>query len=339
MNATFVAAALRLVSTAAILFTALAPVRAVATPQNLYVSNSFFNTGVGSIEEIPPDFSFLPSFAFPVSNPRGLAFDSVGKLFVATTSVNNSGVGTGTLLNFNSNGSRTTVGSVLGDKFLEGVAASNGNVFVMAQDNTSPNLASTIYRFDSSGGPPTPFGSFPGQGFGLEFNSAGNLFAAHFSQRQIFEFEPDGTRTLFATVGTIFPNGAITGPNDFAFDNSGNLFVTVEPSFAAPLTTPGEIIKITPEGVQSVFATGLTGNIFGLAFDMSGNLFVTDRAGQIFEFTPEGVETVLPFGLLDVTFLTFGPPSGRSVPDTGTTPMLLGIALSGLGLLRRFVRQ
>ena len=334
MNATFVAAALRLVSTAAILFTALAPVQAVATPQNLYVS-----TGVGSIEEIPPDFSFLPSFAFPVSNPRGLAFDSAGKLFVATTSINNSGVGTGTLLKFNSNGSRTTVGSVPGDTFLEGVAASNGNVFVMAQDNTSPNLASTIYRFDSSGGPPTPFGSFPGQGFGLEFNSAGNLFAAHFGQRQIFEFAPDGTRTLFATVGTIFPNGAITGPNDFAFDNSGNLFVTVEPSFAAPLTTPGEIIKITPGGVQTVFATGLSGNIFGLAFDMSGNLFATDRAGQIFEFTPEGVQTVLPFGLVDPTFLTFGPPSGRSVPDTGTTPMLLGIALSGLGLLRRFMRR
>jgi hypothetical protein len=209
----------------------------------------------------------------------------------------------------------------------------------MAQDNTSPVLASTIYRFGSNGGTPTPFGSLPGQGFGLEFNSAGNLFAADFLDRQIFAFAPDGTRTLFATVGTA--NGfTITGPTDLAFHNSGNLFVAVSPSRGAPLNTPSEIIEITPQGVQTVFASGLPGDIFGLAFDMSGNLFATDRGfGQILEFTPEGVDSVLPIGLLAPTFLTFGPPSSRSVPDTGTTAMLLGIALSGFGLLRQFVRQ
>ena len=73
------------------------------------------------------------------------------------------------------------------------------------------------------------------------------------------------------------------------------------------------IVKITPGGVQSTFAT-LSGNLFGegVAFDSSGNLFVIaqdqndpNQASTIYKFTPGGVQS------------TFG-----SVPGQGFRPRL-----------------
>jgi hypothetical protein len=98
---------------------------------------------------------------------------------------------------------------------------------------------------------------FPGKVSVWKFDNAGNLFAADFSDGAIFQFSANGTRTLFATVGTTFPNGGITGPIDLAFDNSGNLFVTIGPSFGAPPNTPGEIIEITPQGGTNHIRDGI----------------------------------------------------------------------------------
>src|SRR6266700_753853 len=84
-------------------------------------------------------------------------------------------------------------------------------------------------------------------------------------------------------------------------------------------TFQSSIVKITPEGVQSTFAT-LSGNLFGegVAFDSSGNLFVIagdqndpNQASTIYKFTPGGVQS------------TFG-----SVPGQG-----FGLAFDGEGNL------
>ena len=75
---------------------------------------------------------------------------------------------------------------------------------------------------------------------------------------------------------------------------------------------PGTILEYTPSGVQSTFATGLSGPR-GLAFDSSGNLFVAESNtapdGDILEFAPGGgTPTVFVPGLNLPQFLTFGPP-------------------------------
>ena len=56
-------------------------------------------------------------------------------------------------------------------------------------------------------------------------------------------------------------------PRGMAFDSSGNLLV------ANP--EAGNIVKFTPDGRWSTFASGLV-HPFGLAFDNAGNLFVAD---------------------------------------------------------------
>ena len=89
--------------------------------------------------------------------------------------------------------------------------------------------------------------------------------------------------------------------------------------FVADLS--GNIYKFTLDGVQSTFASGLSGPI-GLTFDSAGNLFVPDDsytvtndpagggaifrtigAGVIYKFTPDGVRSTLASALLGQTLL------------------------------------
>jgi sugar lactone lactonase YvrE len=69
------------------------------------------------------------------------------------------------------------------------------------------------------------------------------------------------------------------------------------------------IIEITPDGVQSTFASGLI-QATGMAFDSAGDLFVgdiqaVDGNGVIYEYTPAGVRSTFASGLAEPTGLAF----------------------------------
>ena len=67
----------------------------------------------------------------------------------------------------------------------------------------------------------------------------------------------------------------------------------------------GSITKITPGGVQTNFASGLS-TPDGLAFNSAGDLFEADNAtGNIYEFTPGGARSTFASGLVYPTGLTF----------------------------------
>ena len=78
--------------------------------------------------------------------------------------------------------------------------------------------------------------------------------------------------------------------------------------------TFSKILKFTPDGEESDFATDLT-EPRGLAFNRGGNLFVTNRSfeppGDILKFTPNGVETVFASGIDGPQFLAFQLPPTR----------------------------
>ncbi|PYK34779.1 MAG: hypothetical protein DME54_07545 [Verrucomicrobia bacterium] len=277
-----------------------------AHAQNLYVSTQRPQSlGGHAILEFTPSGT-QSTYASGLLFPRGLAFDSIGNLFAAETVVpGDRDLSIGRVLKFNPRNKVSTAGSAV-NFFFEGLAVDiAGNAYVMANDQTSPTGASTIFKFTPDG-ERIVFGSVPSQGWGLAFDSAGNLYAADGGAQTIYKFAPNGARTVF--VGpSAFAEGE--SPVGLAFDNSGNLFVSIE-----TFTDPGadSVVYFSPIGVKSIFATGLT-TPRGLAFDSSGNLFVAEANaipdGDILWFPPGGgLPTVFASGFGRPEFLTFGPP-------------------------------
>jgi hypothetical protein len=279
----------------------LAAGRAHAQTADLFASVNHPNpTGPGAINQYTPA-GVQGTFVASVVQPRGLAFDCAGNLFVASTGFDNNGNSVGSILEVTPGGAVSTFTTGFPNNyFLEDIKFdSMGNLFVMANNDSDPLVASTIFKV-SPGGGVSIFGTLPGQGFGLAFDSMGNLFAADASDATIFKFTPAGTRSVFAAPSAFLPN---QGPIGLAFNSAGNLFVSTSDN------SNGQILEFAPNGAETIFAMGLTNNPRGLAFDSAGNLFVAEpgsfRSGDILKFTPGGVETF------------FATPVGRPQGDGG----------------------
>jgi sugar lactone lactonase YvrE len=269
----------------------LGALTANGAPGDLFVGiNNSGANGSGSIYQYKPTGVFRIA-ASGLSRPRGLAFGHGGNLFVVTSTFD--GV-TGTfqvsIVKIAPDGVQNTVATLSGDLFGEGLAFdSAGNLFVIALDDTDPNLAATIYKITPHGVVST-FGNLPASGFGVAFDSAGNLFAAGIDQT-IYKFTPDGTRSVF--VGpSAFTDDSF--PGELAFDRLGNLFVST--NSGCPPAEPDSILEFTPDGVETTFATDLTFPR-GLAFDRRGHLFVIESlcdttGSDILEFRADGTRRV-----------------------------------------------
>jgi hypothetical protein len=263
--------------------------------------NGTGQNGAGSIFQYNNPSGKQSTALSSLDRPRGLTFDKNNNLFVATNTLDNSGISHGTIFKITFGGKISTFATGFPNNFfLEGVTNSGGNVFVVAFNNNDPNLASTIFLITANGTIST-FGSTPGQSFDLAFDSAGNLFVADSGDLTIFKFTPAGVSSVFAGP-TSFTAGQ--GPVGLAFDKSGNLFVSTEGNDGNDT-----ILKFTPAGVVSTFAMGLTEIPRGLAFSAQGDLFVAEvgqpfvspAPGDILEFTPQGARTVFASGLGPVT--------------------------------------
>jgi hypothetical protein len=133
------------------------------------------------------------------------------------------------------------------------------------------------------------------------------------SSNQIIKF-PDagGTGTVFASVpGVLSSLGVVLNPRGLAVDGAGNLFVA---NYSNNM-----ILKFTPAGVPSIFAsTGVSGPT-GLAFDGAGNLYVANQnSNNIEKFTPGGSGS--PFAGFPITLptgLAFDPAGNLYVAGSG----------------------
>jgi len=124
-------------------------------------------------------------------------------------------------------------------------------------------------------------------------------------------------------------------PRGLVFDNTGNLFVASNTLDSSGNNYQATILKITPDGLMSTFASGFPINFFleGLVFDSSGNLFVmaentndSNAPGTIFEVTSKGI--VSPFGLQNDCV-----QQGTDVVNCSTPGFGLGLAFDSAGNL------
>ena len=112
----------------------------------------------------------------------------------------------------------------------------------------------------------------------MAFDAAGNLFRAAMSRdRQIHaRWQKEHLRRW-------------ASPEHLAFDRSGDLFVSDRNNES--------ILKFTPDGKKSTFATGIKYPV-DLTFDDKSNLFVLDKGtSSILKFTPDGKQSTFASGL------------------------------------------
>ncbi len=117
---------------------------------------------------------------------------------------------------------------------------------------------------------------------GIVLDPAGNLYVVasqgYVANRcTVGKIAPDGgMTTLYSVLGTLLGGCDLDG---IVLDGAGNLFVAGD----------GQIVKITPAGTASVFAT-IGDTTDGLALDAAGNFYVSSTLDDtVYKVTPGGV--------------------------------------------------
>jgi sugar lactone lactonase YvrE len=256
--------------------------------------------GTRQIMRIPSAGGAATVFATGFVIPIAVTFDQAGTLFVADYS-------TGIISSVDPKG--------IVRPFANGLSHPTGLVFDQQNQLYVADFgANQIFRLDNPS-PTTPVAiANVSQVRGVTFDTTGNLFSLSRSSGIINQITPSGQVSTFVDL----PDGdeGYIGP---IFDpTTGNLFVS-----RYMRRTGTEILKITPAGVVSVFASPVA-NPSGLALDGHGNLFVSSdtNPGIVSRITGTGSVSVFATGLNRPDGLSFGPNGDLFIGDRGTNRVM-----------------
>ena len=128
---------------------------------------------------------------------------------------------------------------------------------------------------------------------GLAFDSDGDLFAGSLYRATVSEYTPAGQHQYFAL--------GVPGPWGLAFGQDDTLFAT---SYEVRDNVVfGRILKFLPDGSRTLFFERV-GAFNGLTLDDAGNLYATG-ASEIIKITPEGIDSIYASGLDSPVALAF----------------------------------
>ena len=299
-------------------------------------------------------------------NPRGVAVDSAGNVFVADNyndsirKVTSAGVVTTLAGRAGFSGSTDATGSAARFYRPGGVAVDTaGNVFVADTSNhtirkvTSAGVVTTLAGTAGSSGSTDATGSAARfyNPYGVSVDTAGNVFVADYSNRTIRKVTSAGVvTTLAGTAGSSGSTDATGSAARFAFpisvsvDTAGNVFVADIGAYT--------IRKVTSAGVVTTEA-GLAGSLgsnnglgsaarfvnpFGVSVDAAGNVFVADSGNHNIRKSVSSAPATVTLSNLSKTYTgsaqaptTTVSPSGLSleVVYTGTAASLSAPVTAG----------
>ncbi len=224
------------------------------------------------------DGTFVTNNLSGWNGPVGLACDNVGNLYAGVP-------GESYIWKFSPDDTRSLVGYI---DSVSGLAFDkSGNLFV-----TVPNYGEVDeldyllgFQYILNG---LSINRVSASSAVLAFDSQGNFYTANGSENIIEKFSSN-----FTDIGTIATN--LNQPWGLAFDSGGNLYVANSGTNGLLKNT---IVKFTPGGVRSTFASMGLNSPQGLAFDSAGNLYVVNSGnGTIQKFATNGVGSVFASGL------------------------------------------
>jgi sugar lactone lactonase YvrE len=252
-----------------------------------------------------------PATSASLNNPRGVAVDGAGNLFIAdfdnsrirkvdhATQVISTVAGNGTR-GFSGDGGAATAADL---NVPVGVALdSSGNLFIAdfgnfrirKVDHTTQNITTVAGNgsaaFSGDGGPATSAGM---QASGVAVDSGGNFFIADFANNRVRKVDTGGTITTFAGNGTgafsgdggPATNASLFSPRAVTLDSASNLLIADSNNFRIrKVDTTGNISTVAGNGNfipsgDGGPATSAGMNPNGVAVDGSGNLFSADAGG------------------------------------------------------------
>ncbi|MEK7954151.1 LamG-like jellyroll fold domain-containing protein [Luteolibacter soli] len=233
----------------------------------LYVANA----GSGTISKLDATGNGVP-IVTGLANPRGLAIDAAGSLFLAEN-------GAGRILKFPTTGGFSSFASVIDPQGL--AFDGTGNLHVVSSSQNAVEV------FDSAG---LPLGAVPGglaalnHPTGLVFDDRGNLLVSNSGSHLVTKYD-----TSTWSVESSSP--LLASPAGLAITSFGNPQVTS--------TTGHRLVETDATGTGSIIAeasAGLNGPR-DVQIDFAGNRFVCNAGDDtITKIDPSGVAT--PFAVL-----------------------------------------
>jgi uncharacterized protein YjiK len=318
------------------------------TAGNMYVAESnnhrvqkFTKTGPGLFDLsgiTVAGTGTLGSGATQLNNPKGIAFDAKGNMYVVDS--NNSRVqkfkttGTGT---FNPSGVTVAGTGGLGVssdqlKNPEGIAFDATGYMYVADYNNSriQQFPTAVSGISGTSGTIITQIDHPR---GVAFDSAGNIYVVDTYYDYIIKYAKTGTGTFSSTRITVAGTGAeglgstpLNDPYGIAFDASGNMYVSTKMNiqkFANKGNGNLSNIGATVAGAATL-GSGATqlNTACGLTFDSSGNMYVADNKNQrIQRYLPGKLQITIPAGSTTGS-LTINAFTATSTPNLVETIIL-----------------